>query len=149
MTIFWLHSGYILITFWLHSDCIMITFWLQSDYTLTTLWLHSDCRVSQKKGTNKTYKNGQTWQPFQHSKVVERGPKGFEMVNLDFFTIWEPFGPVWTLLDHFKRKMIFCSKALSPNPSLSFWATNWFLSEIVQKGPDGPKRVPNCQKHQG
>ena len=42
-----------------------------------------------------------------------------------------PFGPVWTLL-------------LCP-----YGATNWFLSEMVQKCPDGPKTVPNGQKHFG
>ena len=36
-------------------------------------------------------KNGQTWQVGQHSK-------GSEMVNLEMFlTIWDPFGPIWTL----------------------------------------------------
>ena len=43
------------------------------------------------------------------------------MVNLDVF-------------DYFKQKMIFCSKAPPPNPTLSLW---------------GNKRVPNCQKHLG
>ena len=43
------------------------------------------------------------------------------MVNLDvFFTIWDHFGSIWTL-----------------------------LFEIAQKGPDGPERVPNGQKYLG
>ena len=84
-----------------------------------------------KKGTNKTNKNGRTWQTCQHSKVIQRGPKGSEMVNLCvFLTIWDPFwahldtfGPFQTkinLLPHkdkvgfgggaFEQKIIFCLK---------------------------------------
>ena len=55
-------------------------------------------RVSQNKSTNKTNKNGQTWQACQHSKVVQRGPKGSEMENLD---VSENFGPFWAYLDTF------------------------------------------------
>ena len=44
-----------------------------------------------KKRTNKTNKNGQTWQACQHSKVVQRGPKGPEIVNLDVFDNLGPF----------------------------------------------------------
>ena len=48
-----------------------------------------------KKRTNKTNKNGQTWQACQHSKVV---PKGSKMVNLDVF---DHLGPFWASLDPF------------------------------------------------
>ena len=51
-----------------------------------------------KKRTNKTNKNGQTWQARQHSKVVQRGPKGSKMVNLDAF---DNLGPFWAHLDPF------------------------------------------------
>ena len=30
-------------------------------------------------------KKGQTWQACQHSKVVQKGPKGTKMVNLSVF----------------------------------------------------------------
>ena len=53
-----------------------------------------------------------------------------------FLTIWDPFGSIWTLLDHFRQKSICC-----------FWAKNHFSFEMVQKGPDRPKRVQNGQKH--
>ena len=49
-----------------------------------------------KKGTNKTNKNGQTWQACQNSKVVQRGLKGSEMVNPDVFDHLGPFGPFQT-----------------------------------------------------
>ena len=62
------------------------------------------------------------------------------------YYIWKPFGPVWTLLDQFKRKMTFCSKAHPPNPTLSLLGNKLILPEMVQKCPDGPNRVPNCQK---
>ena len=56
-----------------------------------------------KNRTNKTNKNGQTRQACQYSKVVQQGPKGAEMVNLDVF---DHFGPFWARLDHFKQKNI-------------------------------------------
>ena len=40
--------------------------------------------------------------------------------------------------------MIFLLKSTSAKPRGD---TNSFLPEMVQKCPDGPKRVPNCQKH--
>ena len=43
-------------------------------------------------------KKGQTWQACQHSKVVQKGPKGTKMVNLSVFDHMEPF---WAHLDHF------------------------------------------------
>ena len=49
-----------------------------------------------------------------------------------FLTIWNLFGPVWTLLDHFKRNMNFCSKAPLPNPSLSLWGNKLIF---VWNGP--------------
>ena len=61
-------------------------------------------------------------------KMVEYGrlvnvPKWFkrvQMVNLTVFDRLDPFGPIWTHLDHFKEKLIFCSKVPLPNPTLSF-----------------------------
>merc|ERR1712012_657919 len=35
-----------------------------------------------------------------------------------FFTIWDPFGPISTLLDRFKKELIFCSEAPLPTPTL-------------------------------
>ena len=46
-------------------------------------------------------KKGQTWQACQHSKVVQKGPKGTKMVNLSVFDHQETF---WALLDHFRQK---------------------------------------------
>ena len=72
-----------------------------------------------KKRTNKTNKNGQTWQACQHSKVVQRGPKGSKMVNLD---VLDHLGPFWARLDPFEQfqtKISFCSKAPQSNPTLS------------------------------
>ena len=59
----------------------------------------------------KKRKNGQTWQACQHSKVVERGPKGSKKANLDVFDhlgpFWarlDPFGPFQTKNDFFAQK---------------------------------------------
>ena len=64
-------------------------------------------------------KNGQTWQACQHSKVVQKGPKGIKMIKVSVLTVRDPFGPIWTLLDHFKQELNFCSKAPLPNPTFS------------------------------
>ena len=77
--------------------------------------------------------SGQTGQAYQ------RGPKGAIMTNLSVFDSLGPSGPFF---DHFRRKFIFCSEAPLPNPTLSIWGKKSFLSEMVQKGPDGPKRGP-------
>ena len=66
-----------------------------------------------------------------------------------FLTIWNPFGPIWTILDNFKQELIFCSEAPLQNPTLSIWGKKSLLSEMVQKEPDGPQKVPNGQKHLG
>ena len=55
-------------------------------------------------------KKGQTWQACQHSKLVQRGPKGTKMVNLSVFYHLRPFWVhgAWRqfLLD--KNKQRFC-----------------------------------------
>ena len=61
-----------------------------------------------------------------------------------FLLILFPFGPIWTLLDHFRQ-----TQGQRRVWRWCLWAKNHLLFEMVQKGPDGPKRVPNCQKHQG
>ena len=66
-----------------------------------------------------------------------------------FLTIWDPFGPIWTLLDHFKQKWFFAQKHLRLTRLCPFGEKIDFLPETVQKCPDGPKRVPNGQKHLG
>ena len=56
-------------------------------------------------------KKGQTWQACQHSKAVQKGPKGTKMVNLSVFDhlgpILGPSGPFWTILD---KNDFFCPK---------------------------------------
>ena len=48
---------------------------------------HTGCPIRQTK-----------WQDCQHFKVVQRGPKGSKMVNLDVF---DHLGPFWARLDPF------------------------------------------------
>ena len=49
-------------------------------------------------------KKGQIWQACQHSKVVQKGPKGTKMVNLSVFDhlgpIFGPSGPFRTISDN-------------------------------------------------
>ena len=59
----------------------------------------------------------------EHGRLVNV-PKWFkrvQLVNLTVFDRLHPFRPIWTHLGHFKQKLIFCSKAPLPNPTLSFW----------------------------
>ena len=68
------------------------------------------------------------------------------MVNLDVFDdlghldTFGPFQAKINLLPH-NDKVGFGGGA--------FEQKDHFLFEMAQKGPDGPKRVPNCQKHLG
>ena len=81
---------------------------------------------------------------------VEKGPKGTKMVNLNVFDhlgpILGPSGPFWTILD---KNDFFAPNGQSRGWQRCFGAKYQFLFETVQKGPDGPKRVPNGQKHLG
>ena len=96
-------------------------------------------------------KNGQTWQACQRSKVVQKGPKENKMVNLSLFehlgSLLGPSGTFWTISD---KNDFFAPNGQSRGwQSRCFGAKYQFLFETVQKGPDGPKRVPNGQKHLG
>ena len=84
-----------------------------------------------RRRTNKPNKNGQTWQACQHSKVVQKGPKGSQMVNLDVFDNLGPFffkstsaKPYFVLMG---QKIDFCLK--------------W--SKKVQMDPKGSQMVKN------
>ena len=48
-----------------------------------------------------------------------------------------PFKPFYTILD----KTVFCPKNTTCVLALELWGEKSFLSEMVLKGPDGPKRV--------
>ena len=110
-------------------------------FIFAALDLVKEYRVSQKR-TDKTITNVQTCQACQHSKVVQRGPKRSEMVNLDVFdhlgigTLLGPCGLFWTISN---EKWFFCSKALLPNPTLSLWGNKL----IVWNGPRGSQIVKN------
>ena len=81
-------------------------------------------------------KYGQTWQACQHSKVVQKGPKGTKMVNLNVFDhlgpILGPSGPFWTILDN---NDFFAPNGQSRGWQRCFRAKYQFLFETVQKGP--------------
>ena len=51
----------------------------------------------------------------KHGRVADV-PKWSTRVQNDqhniFLTIWGYFGPIWTLLDHFRQNLIFCSKVV-------------------------------------
>ena len=91
-------------------------------------------------------KNGQTWQACQRSKVVQRGPKGTKMVNLSLFDHLGPrlgpSGPFWTISD---KNDFFAPNGQNRVLQRCFGAKYQFLFEMVQKGPNGPKRVPNVR----
>ena len=52
----------------------------------------------------KMAKHGRPLNVLKWSEGVQKGPKWSTEV---FLTIWDPFGPIWTLLDHFKQKLIY------------------------------------------
>ena len=80
----------------------------------------------------------------------QSGLRGSKMIQNDhynmFLTIWRHFGPIWTLLNHFRLNLIFCSKSLWPKSSLSFWGKKLSFvwndpkeSKWVQNGPKWSK----------
>ena len=69
-------------------------------------------------------KNGQTWQAFQRSKVVQNGkPKCF-------WSFGTPLGPSGPLLTISNKNWFF-----TPNPTLSIWGKKL---DFVWNGPKGP-----------
>ena len=66
-----------------------------------------------------------------------------------FLTIWDSFEPFWTLLGHFRQKSICCPMRTKLGSAEVLLSEYHFSFEVVQKGPDGPMRVPNGQKHLG
>ena len=94
---------------------------------------HTGC---PKKRTNKTNKNGQTWQACQRSKVVQRGPTGTKIVNLSLF---DHLGPVWARLDPFRPFQTTNYFLLKPYFILMGQQIDFCLkwSKSVQVGPHG------------
>merc|ERR1719220_3298270 len=99
-----------------------------------------------KNGPSRT-KKGQTWQARQHSKVVQKGPKGTKMVNLNVPDHKEPFwahpdppGPFQTRIDILLR-------STSANPSfVHLGQKNHSCLKRSKRVQMGPKWVPNDQK---
>ena len=85
----------------------------------------------------------QTWQAFQLVKVVQKGYKGTKKPTFVFFyffwTLLGPYGPFWTISN---KNWFFAAKHLCQTLLCPFGAKNSFLSEMAQKGPDGPQRGP-------
>ena len=54
-----------------------------------------------------------------------------------FLIIWNPFGPIWTLLDHFKQKLIFCFGAPPPNHTLYIWGKKSQVTGEWEKEAEG------------
>ena len=85
--------------------------------------------------------------------TFQSGPKGFKRVRNGKLSCFWPFGTLLGLSGSFgtisNKKWFFAQKYLCQTLLCTFGATNWFLSEMVQKCPDGPQKVPNCQKHLG
>ena len=89
----------------------------------------------------------QKWPNMAGLSTFQSGPKGSKRVQngqpkcfWPFGTLLGPSGPFWTISDK--------NEILAPNGQSRVWrrcfgAKNQFLFEMVQKGPEGPKRVPN------
>ena len=91
--------------------------------------------------------NGKKRPFFQHSKVVEKGPKGTKMVKLSVFDHWEPF---WAHLDPFgpfQTRIDILLRSTSANPYFvhlgqkNHFCLKW--SKRVQMGPKGSQMVKN------
>ena len=68
------------------------------------------------------------------------------MVNVDVF---DHLGPIWARLDPFgpfRTKNDFWLKSTSAKPYFVLMGQQIDFCQMVKKCPDGPIRVPNCQK---
>ena len=92
----------------------------------------------------------QKWPNMAGLSTLQRGPKGTKMVNISLFDHLGPrlgpSGPFWTISD---KNDFFAPNGQNRVLQRCFGAKYQFLFEMVQKGPDGPKRVPNVQKDLG
>ena len=95
----------------------------------------------------------QKWPNMAGLSTFQSGPKGSKRDQngqpkcfWSFGTLLGPSGPFWTISN---KNWFFAPKHLRQTLLCQFGARISFLSEMVQKGPDGPKRVPNGQKHLG
>ena len=92
----------------------------------------------------------QKWPNMAGLSTLQSGPKGTNIVNLSVFDHLRPYlSPSRTLLGHFRQKWFLAQNGQSRVLQRCFGAKYQFLFEMVQKGPDGPKRVPNDQKDLG
>ena len=93
---------------------------------------------------------GPNWPNMAGLSAFQSGPKGTKMVNLSLFDHLGPrlgpSGPFWTISD---KNDFFAPNGQNRVLQRCFRAKYQFLFEMVQKGPDGPKRVPNVQKDLG
>ena len=107
----------------------------------------SNAIVYESKGKEKVIFHPISCQSFTKRRLCSPGGEVQRGVVLFRYFM----APLKLQLDIFiiSRKLIFYSAAPPPNPTLSILGKNSFLSEMVQKGPDGPRRVPNGQKHLG
>ena len=116
--------------------------------------------VKHGRGVNvpKWSKRVQKWPPLDQNwpnmaglstyqsgpKGSKRGQKGPKWLTQVFLTIRDHFGPIWTLLDHFKQKWIFLLSSISTKPYFvhlrqkNRFCLNW--TKRVQTG--GPLSVP-------
>ena len=132
----------------------------------TFLWGFMSWR-DQKQGVNtKNYKTCKStgrpkkssnhffrlWTLFGTLDTFQSCPKGSKRDHgqpncfWPFGSLLGPSGPFWTILD---KNDFFAPTGQSRGWQRCFGAKYQFLFETVQKGPDGPKRVPNGQKHLG
>ena len=80
-------------------------------------------------------KNGQTWQAWQHSKVIQKGPKGTKIVNISVFDhlgpVLGPSGRFWSISD---KHDSFASNGKSRVWQKCFWGKISILAWIGLKG---------------
>ena len=89
---------------------------------------------------------GPTFMTGDGPKMVHFGPKGSKGTKMVNLSVFDHLGPFWTILD---KNDFFAPNGQSRGWQRCFGAKYQFLFDTVQKGPVGPKRVPNGQKHLG
>ena len=132
-----------MLTLGIHRTCIIlrhIRSWFEAVLALAIL--QSCAQVGPKKPFL-----GQKWPNMAGLLMSQSGLRGSKMIQNDqyniFLIIWGHFGPIWTLLDHFRQNLIFCSKSLRPRSTFLFWGKK---SSFVWNDPKESKWAQNDPK---
>ena len=111
------------------------------------LWIIFTLFYNKCIKTSKKPFLGQKWPNMARLLMSQSGLRGSKMIQNDqyniFLAIWGHFGPIWTLLDHFRQNLIFCLKTEKCFLAEVIWSKK---SSFVWNDPKESKWAQNDPK---